>query len=129
MLLSEKPIDSNVRCHRHNIRPYRDPNAQPVKWVKLMQWWLVYRVSIDMIITPQIESAVCIRFKVPEWNWEEAKCLSPSEQDAVFRLNTADWFFSGLSLSKNAELDVPVWEEADATGWSQAVQALASSAF
>jgi Amidohydrolase len=35
------------------------------------------------------------------------ECLSPSEQDAVFRLNTADWFFSGLPLSKkNTELEM-----------------------
>jgi predicted TIM-barrel fold metal-dependent hydrolase len=34
--------------------------------------------------------------------------LSLSEQDAVFRLNAADWFFSGLPLSKGTGLDVPL---------------------
>jgi hypothetical protein len=67
VLLSEKPTDSNVRSHRHNRRPYRDPDAQPVKWMKLIQWWLLYRVPIDVVITPEIEAAACRRFKIP---WE-----------------------------------------------------------
>jgi hypothetical protein len=78
MLLSDKPIESNVRSHRHNRRPYRDPNAQPVKWMKLIQWWLVHRVPIDMIITAPVEAAACMRFKVPKWKWEEAKKRFPS---------------------------------------------------
>jgi len=65
-LLSEKPTELNVRSHLHNRRPYRDPNAQPVKWMKLIQWWLVHRVPIDMIITPLVEAAACARFKIPE---------------------------------------------------------------
>jgi hypothetical protein len=44
--------------HRHDRRPYRNPNAQPVKWMKLIQWWLVHRVPIDAMITPEIEAAV-----------------------------------------------------------------------
>jgi predicted TIM-barrel fold metal-dependent hydrolase len=36
------------------------------------------------------------------------ECLSPSEQEAVFRSNAVDWFFSGLPLSKNTEIDVPL---------------------
>jgi hypothetical protein len=78
MLLSDKPIESNVRSYRHNRRPYRDPDAQPVKWMKLIQWWLVHRIPIDMIITPTVEAAACARFKVPEWKWEEAKKRFPS---------------------------------------------------
>jgi hypothetical protein len=35
VLLSEKPMESNVGPRLHNRRPYRDPNAQPVKWMKL----------------------------------------------------------------------------------------------
>jgi hypothetical protein len=77
-LLSEKPMELNVRLHLHYRRPYRDPNAQPVKWMKLIQWWLVHRVPIDMIITPTVEAAACARFKVPEWKWEEAKKRFPS---------------------------------------------------
>jgi hypothetical protein len=37
-LLSGKPAELNARSHFHNRRPYRDPNAQPVKWMKLIQW-------------------------------------------------------------------------------------------
>jgi hypothetical protein len=77
-LLSEKPTELNVRSHLHNRRPYRDPNAQPVKWMKLIQWWLVHRVRIDMIITPPVEAAACARFKIPELKWEEAKQRFPS---------------------------------------------------
>jgi hypothetical protein len=29
------------RFHRHNRRLYHDPNAQLVKWMKLIQWDLV----------------------------------------------------------------------------------------
>jgi hypothetical protein len=76
-LLSEKPMELNVRSHLHNRRPYRDPNAQPVKWMKLIQWWLVHRVPIDMIITPTVEAAACARFKIPEWKWKEAKKRFP----------------------------------------------------
>ena len=76
-LLSEKPVELDVRSRLHNRRPYRDPNAQPVKWMKLIQWWLVHRVPIDMIITPQVEAAACMRFKIPEWKWEEAKKRFP----------------------------------------------------
>jgi hypothetical protein len=46
-LLSEKPAVLNVRSRLHNRRPYRDPFAQPVKWMKLIQWWLLHRVSMD----------------------------------------------------------------------------------
>jgi hypothetical protein len=77
VLLSEKPIEINIRSHFHNRRPYRDPDAQPVKWMKLIQWWLVHRVPIDLTITPKIEAAACIRFKIPEWKWEEAKKRFP----------------------------------------------------
>ena len=34
--------------------------------------------------------------------------LSLSEEDAVFRLNGADWFFGGLPLSKGTGLDAPL---------------------
>ena len=78
VLLSEKPVEIDDPSHRHNRRPYRDPNTQPVKWMKLIQWWLLYRVPIDMIITPDIEAAACVRFKIPEWKWEEAKKRFPS---------------------------------------------------
>jgi hypothetical protein len=77
VLLSEKPVEIDNPSHRHNRRPYRDPNAQPVKWMKLIQWWLLHRVPIDLIITPQIEAAACARFKIPEWKWEEAKKRFP----------------------------------------------------
>jgi hypothetical protein len=81
VLLSEELTESNVRSHRHNRRPYRDPGAQPVKWMKLIHWWLLHRVPIDAIITPGIEAAACMRFKIPEWKWEDAKkrfpCLLP----------------------------------------------------
>jgi hypothetical protein len=78
VLLSQEPTELNVRSHRHNRRPYRDLNAQPVKWMKLIQWWLVHRVPMDMIITPQVEAAACMRFEIPEWKWEEAKKRFPS---------------------------------------------------
>jgi hypothetical protein len=76
-LFSEETTELKVRSHLHNKRPYRDPNAQPVKWMKLIQWWLVHRVPIDMIITPTVEAAACARFKIPEWKWEEAKKRFP----------------------------------------------------
>lgn len=78
MLLSGKPTESHTRPHLHNRRPYRDPDAQPVKWMKLIQWWLLHRIPIDMIITPQIEAAACMRFNIPEWKWEEAKKRFPN---------------------------------------------------
>jgi hypothetical protein len=65
MLLSEKPIDSNVRSHLHNRRPYRDLDAQSVKWMKLIQWRLVHRVSIDMVIR---EAALAIRREALQQN-------------------------------------------------------------
>jgi hypothetical protein len=61
-----------------NRRPYPDRNAQPVKWMKLIQWWLVHRVPIDVMITPEIEAAACRRFKIPAAAWEEAKKRFPS---------------------------------------------------
>jgi hypothetical protein len=64
--------------HRHNRSPYRNPNAQPVKWMKLIQWWLVHRVQIDVLITPEIEATACNRFKIPLAAWEEAKNRFPS---------------------------------------------------
>jgi hypothetical protein len=48
VLLSQEPTEPNVRSDFHNRRPYQDPNAQPVKWMKLIQWWLVHRVAIDV---------------------------------------------------------------------------------
>ena len=76
-LLSENPTELTVRSHLHNRRPYRDPNAQPVKWMKLIQWRLVHRVPIDVMITPDIEAAACLRFKIPEWKWKNAKQRFP----------------------------------------------------
>jgi hypothetical protein len=77
-LLSGKPTQSNIRSLLYNRRPYRDPNAQPVKWMKLIQWWLVHRVRIDVVITPEIESATCDWFKIPYGKWEEAKKQFPN---------------------------------------------------
>src|ERR1700751_3704928 len=77
-LLSEEPVESDNCSHLHNRRPYRDPNAQAVKWMRLIQWWLVHRVPIDEIITPEIEAAACRRFKIPVWKWEEAKKRFPN---------------------------------------------------
>jgi hypothetical protein len=77
MLLSEKPVEIDNCSHRHNRCPYRDPNAQPVKWMKLIQSWLAHRVPIDVMITPEIEAVACARFKIPECKWEEAKKRFP----------------------------------------------------
>ena len=38
------------------------------------------------------------------------ECLSPSDQDAVFQLNAADWFFSGLPHFEGHDIRRPVWE-------------------
>jgi len=46
--------------------------------MKLIQWWLVHRGPIEMIITPPVEAAACARFKIPDWKWEEAKKRFPS---------------------------------------------------
>src|SRR6266481_9316053 len=62
-LLAQQLARFNLGSHRHNRRPYRDPNAQLVKWMKLIEWWLVRRVRIDAMITPEIEAAACSRFK------------------------------------------------------------------
>jgi hypothetical protein len=78
VLLSEKPVELDNASHRHNRRPYGDPNAQPVKWMKLIHWWLVHRVPFDMIVTPRVEAAACVRFEIPEWKWEEAKKRFPN---------------------------------------------------
>jgi len=77
VLLSEEPPELDPRSHLHNRRPYRDPNAQPVKWMKLIQWWLVDRVPIDVMITLEVEAAACMRFKIPQSKWEEAKKRFP----------------------------------------------------
>ena len=45
--------------------------------MKLIQWWLVHRFPIDAMITPQIEAAACLRFKIPEWKWKNAKQRFP----------------------------------------------------
>jgi hypothetical protein len=76
-LFSEETTELNVRSHLHNRRPYRDPNAQPVKWMKLIQWWLLHRVPIEMIITPTVEAIACARFKIPERKWKNAKQRFP----------------------------------------------------
>ena len=42
VLLSKKLAEPDVRSHLHDRRPYRDPNAQPVKWMKLISGgWFV----------------------------------------------------------------------------------------
>lgn len=100
VLLSEEPAELDNCSHRHNRRPYRDPNAQPVKWMKLIQWWLLYRVPIDMIITPQLEAAACVRFKIPEWRWEEAKKRFPNLLHKVNqkRLRRIEYFLATSKL-------------------------------
>jgi hypothetical protein len=77
VLLSEELVELDNCSHHHNRRPYRDPSTQPVKWMKLIQWWLLHRVPIDMVITPQVEAAACMRFKIPEWKWKDAKQRFP----------------------------------------------------
>ena len=51
--------------------------------MKLIQWWLVHRVPIDVMITPEIEAAACARFKIPPAAWEEAKKRFPSLLEKV----------------------------------------------
>jgi hypothetical protein len=46
--------------------------------MKLIQWWLLHRVPIDALITPEIEAAACRRFKIPKAAWEEAKRRFPN---------------------------------------------------
>jgi hypothetical protein len=46
--------------------------------MKLIQWWLVHRIPIEMIIRPQIEAAARTRFKIPERKWEDAKKRFPN---------------------------------------------------
>jgi hypothetical protein len=45
--------------------------------MKLIQWWLVHRVPIDLTITPKIEAAACLRFNIPERKWKNAKRRLP----------------------------------------------------
>jgi hypothetical protein len=111
VLLSEKPIEINIRSHFHNRRPYRDPSAQPVKWMKLVQWWLLHRVPIDEIITPEIEASACRRFKIPEWKWKEAKKRFPNLLLKVMKRKAFFFQTSQISAScgrfgwkKNADL-------------------------
>jgi hypothetical protein len=103
-LLSKKPTESNVRSHRHNRRPYRDPNAQPVKWMKLIHWWLVHRVPFDVLITPEIEATACNRFKIPLAAWEEAKKRFPSLLSEVNqkRLRRMEYFLATGNLPPNS---------------------------
>ena len=51
--------------------------------MKLIQWWLVRRVPIDVMITPEIEAAACARFKISPAAWEEAKKRFPSLLEKV----------------------------------------------
>ena len=44
----------------------------------LIQWWLVHRVPIDVLITSEIKAAACQRFKIPPAAWEEAKRRFPN---------------------------------------------------
>lgn len=44
---------------RRNMRALVRQAKLPVKWMKLIQWWLVHRVPIDVLITPEIEAAAC----------------------------------------------------------------------
>jgi hypothetical protein len=76
-MLSKEPTKFKSDPHFHNRRPCSDPNAEPVKWMKLIQWWLVHRVPIDVKITPEIEVAACERFKVPPEKWDKAKKRFP----------------------------------------------------
>jgi hypothetical protein len=75
--LFKDPRDGRL-CEQsfRTVAASKRPNQ--VKWMKLIQWWLVHRVSIDMIITPSVEAAACLRFNIPEWKWEEAKKQFPS---------------------------------------------------
>jgi hypothetical protein len=77
-LFFDQPVNFETSSHGHNRHPYRDPNAQPVKWMKLIGWWLVHRVPIDATITPEIEASACEWLKVPRGKWEEAKRRFPS---------------------------------------------------
>src|ERR1700751_5581849 len=77
-LFFDQPVNFETSAHGHNKRPYRDPDAQPVKWMKLIQWWLVHRVPIDVMITPEMETAASERLKVPRGKGEEAKTRFPS---------------------------------------------------
>jgi hypothetical protein len=44
--------------------------------MKLMQWWLLHRVPIDMTVTPQIEAAACMRFKIQYGNGRSQEAVS-----------------------------------------------------
>ena len=103
VLLSEEPAELDNCSHSHNRRPYCDPNAQPVKWMKLIHWWLLHRVPIDMIITPPVEAAACLRFKIPQWKWEEAKKRFPSLLSEVNqkRLRRMEYFLATGNLPPN----------------------------
>jgi hypothetical protein len=46
--------------------------------MKLIQWWMVHRFPIDVMITLEVEAAACSRFKIPPAAWEEAKKWFPN---------------------------------------------------
>jgi hypothetical protein len=59
-LLAGKATEANLGSHPHNRRP-----SQPVKWMKLIQWWLVHRVRCSLTFHPsagRLESDTKVRY-------------------------------------------------------------------
>ena len=71
--------------------------------MKLIQWWLVHRVPIDVLITPEIEATACNQFKIPLAAWEEAKKRFPSLLSEVNqkRLRRMEYFLATGNLAPN----------------------------
>jgi hypothetical protein len=72
-----------------------------------------HRVPIDLIITPPVEAAACIWFKIPEWKWENAKQRFPKllikvNQKRLRRIEYA------LAVLANSCGKRPVWDGWDA---------------
>jgi len=95
---------------KHNRRPYGNRRPIVTKQVRLVCWYLLYRIPIGWAITEEDERAACIKFKLVWELWERAKWLKPliktvlekRERRKAF-LVANGWIYKGWTPPKPGE--------------------------
>jgi hypothetical protein len=95
---------------KHDRRPYGNRRPIVTKQVRLVCWYLLYRIPIGWAITEGDERDACIKFKLNWGLWQTAKWLKPlikavlekRERRQAF-LVANGWIYKGWTPPKPGE--------------------------
>src|SRR5260221_1296265 len=103
---------------KHNRRPYGNRRPIVTKQVRLVCWYLIYRIPIGWAITEGDERAACIKFKLNWGLWETAKRFKPLIKAVLEKRGSRKAFLVAYGLTyKWTKRSRPRDDECGSTEW------------